>query len=127
MTRRPCTATTTQGRACRAFAPDGGDLCRVHDPSRAAEVQAARSKGGKLCALQGRRRRLDSPSAIVAFLSNLVYDVAEGRQDADTAKTLSYTLSVQLKAIDLSRQADVEQALSEVKALVAEARMRGRA
>jgi hypothetical protein len=118
-----CRATTERGEPCRAFALPSG-WCWSHDPSRADEVRAARSKGGKLCALQGRRRRLDSPSAVVAFLSNLVYDVAEGRQDAEIAKTLAYALNVQLKAIDLSRQSDVEAMLAEVRALTEQARRR---
>jgi hypothetical protein len=128
MSRPTCDGTTKAGTRCASFVAVGRQWCFPHDPANAERMKQARaegaSKGGKVRAIQGRRRRLDSPSAVVAFLSNLVYDVAEGRQDADTAKTLSYALSVQLKAIDLSRQIDVEQALQEVRALVAEARRR---
>jgi hypothetical protein len=109
----------------------GESWCWAHHPDRQEIAAAARSNGAvkanKLRSLEGRRRKLDTPRAVVAFLSNLVYDVAEGRRDVEVAKVIAYTVNVQLKAIDSSRQSDVEQALQEVKALVAEARMRGRA
>jgi hypothetical protein len=126
----PCQARRKDDQPCRARVLPGEGWCWAHHPDRQEIAAAARSNGAvkanKLRSLEGRRRKLDSARAVVAFLSNLVYAVAEGRQDAEIAKTLAYALNVQLKAIDLSRQSDVEQALQEVKALVAEARMRGR-
>jgi hypothetical protein len=117
MIRRPCTATTTQGRACRAFAPDGGDLCRVHDPSRAEEVQAARSKGGKLCALRGRRLKLESPSTLAKFLSTLAQDCLTGTVEPDVTRAVVYTCATLRQVVETSelekRLASLEQRLAE--------------
>jgi hypothetical protein len=116
-----CRAVTKRGARCRAFALASG-LCWNHDPARADEVRAARSKGGTLCALQGRRRRLDSPAAVVAFLSSLVHDVADGALDGEPAKVLVYALSVQLKAIELAEQSAGRRLVAEVEQLARQAR-----
>lgn len=121
MTRQACGAALERGGTCRAFALPSG-RCWNHAPERAAERHVARAKGGKLKALQGRRKRLDSPSAVVAFLSGLVHDLVDGQRDADTVRTVAYSLSVQLKALELARQVDVEQALAEVERLTRQAR-----
>jgi len=96
----------------------------------ASMVASARQRGGtaaaKLRMLQGRRLRLDSPSALVKFTGGLLQDALAGTVDIDTARTIGYLVSVQLKAIEQARAADVDQALAEVRTLVAEARMRGR-
>jgi hypothetical protein len=117
MIRRPCTASTKQGRACRAFAPDGGDLCRVHDPARADQVQAARSKGGKLCALKGRRLKLESPSTLARFLSALAQDCLSGTVEPDVTRAVVYTCATLRQVVETSelekRLASLEQRLAE--------------
>jgi hypothetical protein len=123
MDRPPCGADLASGGRCRGFALPGG-RCWNHAPDRAEERRAARSKGGKLRAIEGRRRRLDSPKALAAFLSGLVYDLVDGRMDADLFKAAAYGISVQAKVIELVRSADVEQALQEVRALTEQARRR---
>lgn len=117
MTRRPCTARTRQGRACRAFAPDGGDLCRVHDPARAVEVQAARSKGGKLCALKGRRLRLESPSTLARFLSALAQDCLTGTVEPDVTRAVVYTCATLRQVVE---SAELERRLEALEARLAQ-------
>lgn len=113
--QRQCTATTQQGAACQAFALPDRDVCAVHDPERAAAVQAARAKGGRVTSLLKRRRRLDSPSALARFNANVVHQVMEGELAVDVARTVVSALSLQralLEASDLeSRLAAVEEAL----------------
>lgn len=46
-TKRRCAAMTKTGTQCQVDALPGGELCWHHDPSKAAERAAARSKGGK--------------------------------------------------------------------------------
>src|SRR5439155_2213425 len=120
-TGRPrCTATTRRGTPCEAFAPAGRVFCRVHDPDRAAEVRAACARGGakasKLRALEGRRRKLDTPAALVGFVSGVIYDVVEHRVEVDVARTALYGCSIQrqlLEATDLAaRLAAVEAQLA---------------
>lgn len=42
-----CAALTRSGVRCRAWALRGSDFCFAHDPDRAADRHAARSKGGR--------------------------------------------------------------------------------
>ena len=79
----------------------------------------------QLRAIEGRRWKLDSPRALAAFLSGLIHDTLEGKVDADLARTVGYLAAVQTKVIEQAGQSDVEQALAEVRQLVAEARRRG--
>jgi hypothetical protein len=106
----------------------GRDVCIMHAPDMAEKIAAARMKGGaaaaKLRVLQGKRLRLDSPAALVKFTGNLLQDALAGTVDPDTARTVLYGVSVQLKAVELSQRSDVEQALAEVRRLVDEARRR---
>jgi hypothetical protein len=121
MPEAPCRARTRLGEPCRAFSLASG-YCRTHDPARAEDRRASCSKGGKLRALQGRRRRLDSPPAVVAFLSGLVHDVAEGKLDGEIARTLVYALGVQLRAIELAEQSAGRRLVAEVEQLARQAR-----
>jgi hypothetical protein len=127
--RAICAARTQRGEPCGAFVPIGATYCRMHDPERADEVQAARLRGVRqanhLRAIEGRRRKLDNPRALSGFLSVLIHDALEGKVEADLARTIGYLVMVQTKVIEQARSADVESALSEVRALVAEARRRG--
>ncbi len=128
MNQPTCGASTKVGGRCRSFVPPGRAACVSHDPSMADAVAAARRRGGtaaaKLRLLQGRRLRLDTPAALVRFTGGLLQDALAGTVDVDAARTIGYLVSVQLKAIEQARASDVEQMLTEVKQLVAEARRR---
>jgi hypothetical protein len=112
--KQPCRATDRQGRPCRSFALPSG-LCWHHDPERAAERRAACVKGGKLKALQGRRRKLTTPAAVVDFLSGLAHDLAEGRKDPELVRAVAYVLSVQLKAVELAERSEARDLVAEVR------------
>ena len=123
-----CRSKTKAGASCRAMVLPGRDVCIAHAPDMAEKIAAARMRGGtaaaKLRLLQGKRLRLDSPAALVKFTGGLLQDALAGTVDIDTARTIGYLVSVQLKAIEQARQSDVETMLAEVKALTAEARRR---
>jgi hypothetical protein len=125
--KRPCQATASHGAACRAWAPDGSDYCRVHDPSKAEEVQAGRIRGakkaGQLRMLRGRRPRLDRPGAMTKFLATLMLDTLEGRVEADIARSVGYLANVQRAYIE---QADLERRLEALEQQVAAAEPHGR-
>jgi len=91
-------------------------------------VAAARRRGGtaaaRLRVLEGKRLRLDSPAALVRFTGGLLQDALAGTVDVDTARTIGYLVSAQLKAIEQARASDVEQMLPEVRQLVTEAKRR---
>lgn len=42
-----CVETRKDGQPCHAYACAGSDYCFVHDPAKAAERKAARTKGGR--------------------------------------------------------------------------------
>jgi hypothetical protein len=117
MDKPPCQATASHGGRCRAWAPGGADFCRVHDPSKAAEVQAARIRGaekaGRLRLLRGKRRRLEDAGRLAVFLSDLVEDVLAGRVNADVARCAIYGASVLRQVIETS---ELERRLAALEA-----------
>ena len=122
MSRPTCGATRKDGAACRAPALPDSALCWSHDPRQVEIAARARAegatKGGKLRALHGRRRRLDSHAALAAFLTGIIYDVAEGRQDPDVARTIIYGCSVMRQLAEHG----LERRLAEVERLLAQRR-----
>ena len=122
MSRPVCRATRKDGAACQAPALPDSALCWSHDPRQAEVAARARadgaSKGGKLRALRGRRRKLDSHAGLAAFLTGVIYDLAEGRQDPDTARVVIYGCSVMRQLAEHS----LERRLAEVERLLAQRR-----
>jgi hypothetical protein len=110
--QQPCTARTKRGEPCRAFALPRRPTCAVHDPQRAAAVQAARSRGGQVRALQRRRRKLDTPRALVQFTGMLIHDVLDGSRDIDVVRCALYGLSLQRQLLEAS---DLEQRLAALE------------
>jgi hypothetical protein len=117
MTQPACVATTQRGTPCQGIVPGGRTLCLVHDPELADKVQAARRRGGtvsmQLKLLQGRRRRLDSPKKLLAFVSDLALDTLSGSIEPDVSRATAYAVSLQIKLIE---QADLEQRLAALEA-----------
>jgi hypothetical protein len=128
MARPICRALRKDGSPCRGPSLPGSDRCWVHDPEHAELAAEARARGAvkaaKLRSIESRRKRLDSPRALSAFLSGLLHDLADGKADADLARTIAYVVSVQTRVIEQARQSDVEAMLAEVRQLTAEARRR---
>ena len=121
MDRPTCEGVTKAGGRCRSFALPGSSSCFMHgDPAAAA---AARSRGattaGKLRALRGKRRRLDSHAGLAAFLTGIIYDVAEGRLDPDVARVIIYGCSVMRQLAEHA----LEHRLAEVERLLAQRRL----
>jgi hypothetical protein len=121
--KQPCTATAQHGGLCRAFAPAGRRSCRVHDPERRDEVQAARSKGatnaGKARTMQGRRRRLTTPAALLSFLDTLIWDAIEGKYDPKLVNAITAAVNVQRALIESS---ELEQRLAALEAAAGQTR-----
>jgi hypothetical protein len=117
VSKEPCQGRTTAGAPCRAFAPSGGALSRVHDPERQAEVQAARSRGAANAAkarrLQGRRRKLTTPAALLSFVDTLIWDAIDGKYDPRLVNAIVGAVNVQRALIEVS---DLEQRLAALEA-----------
>ena len=122
MSRPTCTARRKDGAPCRAPALPDSPLCWSHDPRQAEVAAQARaagaSKGAKVKALHGRRRRLDTHAALASFLTGVIYDLAEGRQDPDVARVVIYGCSVMRQLAEHS----LERRLAEVERLLAQRR-----
>lgn len=122
MSRPTCTATCKDGSACRAPALPDSALCWSHDPRQAEVAREARaagaSKGAKVKALNGRRRRLDGHGGLAQFITALVYDVVEGRQDPDVARVALYGCSILRQLAEHG----LEKRLAEVERLLAQRR-----
>jgi len=128
MSKPACEALSKAGEPCRAFALPGARNCWTHSPDHVEARQRACSAGGRkatqLRAIEGKRRKLDTPRALAGFMSTLVHDALEGKVDADLARTIGYLVAVQTKVVEQARQSDVERMLAEVRALTADARRR---
>jgi hypothetical protein len=72
--------------------------------------------------LHGQRSRLDRHEALALFVSNLVHDVVERRQDPDIARAALYGCSIlrQLAEHSLERRlAEVERLLATIRGRLA--------
>jgi hypothetical protein len=82
-------------------------------------MQAARRRGGQrtgqLRLLRGKRRRLDSPSALVRFTADVIQDVLAGQVEADVARVCLYGVSIQRQLLEVS---DLERRLTDVEAML---------
>ncbi len=112
MTRPTCGAELERGGTCRAFALDSG-RCWNHDPARAGERHAAQSKGGKLRALQGRRRKLTTPAALMAFVDTLIWNAIDGKYDPRLVNAVVGAVNVQRALIEVG---DLEARLAALEA-----------
>lgn len=123
MKRPVCQDKRKDGAPCRAPALPDSALCWVHDPRQAEAGQQARAagaaKGGKVRALNGQRRKIDTHAGLAVFLSGVIHDVAEGKMDTDTGRAVMYGCSVMrhLAEHELERRmADVERKLATATA-----------
>jgi hypothetical protein len=76
-------------------------------------MKAARSKGGKMTAINGRRRKLDSIEALVKFNEMLIDDVLSGKMGSDLARALVMLLQLQARMLVDSLQEARIAALEE--------------
>lgn len=115
-----CPAGTKRGEPCRAPLLPTGRYCAFHDPALAGQRAEARSRGAvasnKLRAIKGRRAQLDSATALVKFLSELVHDAVDGTTPPDVARVVFYGVSVLRQAIETG---DLERRVAELETAAA--------
>jgi hypothetical protein len=118
--RPRCEEQTKRGTRCGAFALPGKRRCWLHDPDRQGEVREARSKGAvtrnKLVALEGRRRRLETPAELVRFLAGLAQDCIAGELTPDVVRATAYTVSIMrhvMEASDIARRVEQLEATEQ--------------
>jgi hypothetical protein len=123
MSQPVCTATTKAGSACRSFALPDRATCLMHTDELRGQVEAARRRGGtvamKLRVLQGKRQKLDTPRALVKFVSDVMQDTLAGTVEPDVARAALYAVSIQRVLIEAS---GTEARLAAVERLLAQRR-----
>ena len=121
MSQPVCTATTKGGSACRSFALPERSTCLMHTDELRGQVAAARRRGGtvamKLRVLQGKRQKLDTPKALVKFVSDVMQDTLAGTIEPDVARAALYAVSIQRQLLESStleqRLASLEERLGD--------------
>jgi hypothetical protein len=117
VSRPACSGTCKDGRACRAPALSDSGLCWAHDPRHAEQAVKARaegaSRGGKIRALQGRRRRLTTPAALIEFVNSLIWDAIDGKHEPKLVNAVVGAVNAQRALLE---QADLEQRLAALEA-----------
>jgi hypothetical protein len=120
-----CQAISRRGVRCQAYSLPGEQWCFTHHPDRQDAVAEARSKGGRIKALQGRRLKLETSRSLARFTATVLQDARDGLIDPDTARAVLYGISIQAQAIQAAEQREMQQLSAEVRSLVEEARRRG--
>jgi hypothetical protein len=91
----------------------------MHAPDLADKVEAARRRGGTMAAkvrvLQGKRQKLDSPRALVRFVSDLLQDTLAGTVDPKVANAVINGVNAQRALLEAGeiegRLADLERVM----------------
>lgn len=123
--RPPCTAQARTGAQCRAWALPGRSTCQTHSPDRADAVRAARVKGQQMQVLNGHRRRLDSPDALIGFLSGLAYDCRDGKVLTDVVARCTYAIATLAKVLEMQQNLELAERVSALEARVGAQPVRG--
>lgn len=120
-----CKATRRDGQPCGAQAQAGREWCYFHDPEKAEEVRAAKSKGGSkvttLTVVKPWRGQPDevtvlkSPTTIdiVSLLADTIDEVKAGKIDPRVANAVGYLSGVMLKALEFDAFEERLAALEE--------------
>ncbi len=114
-----CTASTQDGRPCRAYALVGSSFCFWHDPGSAPARDVARRLGG------GHRSSSSSPSlfagldlkkpnGLLSLTEALIQQTCTLPNSANRARVLGYLMLAQRRLIDLDLLAGRVDALERV-------------
>ena len=115
-----CKHMREDGTRCRANTIAGSEFCFFHDPSKAAEREAAQRAGGsvgKTAVLSPETPdvRLASVTDVVVLLGHAINQVRRGEIDPKVANAVGYLIATLLRALE---QGDIEKRLAELEAIV---------
>lgn len=107
---RPCKAKNKRGEPCGSYAVTGGNFCMNHDPARAAQMAAARAKGGRArhgrsiaaTAAPGETVRLQSVGDVLCLIERAVNDALAMENSLSRSRTLGTLALAALKAFEVS-------------------------
>jgi hypothetical protein len=109
-----CAGVRKDGQACQGPVLDGGRWCFAHDPTRAAERQAARTKGGHNRGAVVRLRRLCPPRLVPIFdqLAAALQEVHDGTLSPPQATAMA---SLARAMCALLQAGELEERLRELE------------
>lgn len=119
-----CTATTADGKRCRAPALQGRPFCFAHDPDRAAERADARQRGGynrrtpKALGPDGYPTRLRCVGDVQGLLEAALADTVQQENSGSRTQALVRLALGALKVLELG---DLEERLAVLEARLEEA------
>lgn len=101
---RTCSATTSKGKQCRAYAVAGSDYCFTHSPAHARVRAAARRRGGKnrphpSNTIPFPETGVTTARGLAAFVAQLIQDTWQLKPSLTRARTLAYLVKVQNEMI----------------------------
>ena len=114
--KTPCSATTADGSPCPNAALAGGQYCYAHEPSKAAERDAARNRGGAARAAQLSGAvvpTLTTAEAVRDYLARVARDTEAQLIPPKTATALASLARVQLEAIARASREAADRADAE--------------
>jgi len=106
-TKKLCKANTPDGSKCEAAALMDSEFCFFHDPSKAAERQAAQSLGGHA----NRMKTLDpgipdvkieNAGDLLALLYETINQVRKGLIDPRAANAVGHLANIAMRAVELN-------------------------
>jgi hypothetical protein len=112
-----CAGTRKDGQPCQGPVLDSGAYCFTHDPTRAAERQAARQKGGHHRGAITRLRGLVPPRLLPIFdlLETALGEVHDGRLAPAQAAAMAALARAMVAVLQAG---EVEQRLRELEGRV---------
>ena len=114
---RQCLGRNRTGDPCSAYVPEGESWCRWHDPSRAAEREEWRKRGGSNRSSRARARR-QLASAVMAieeidaFLCASLVKVAGGRMEPSVGSAVA---TIAKTIVGIRTAGELEKRLEELE------------
>jgi len=119
-----CRATRRDGAACQAVAVLPSGWCAMHDPSRQAEMQAARAEGGRQRSRIARVERL-VPGTLRPVLALLLDVLADARDGTIAPAQANAVAAVAGAIVKVYSSATVEERIADLEEQIATLTRRG--
>jgi hypothetical protein len=119
-----CAYVHASGRACGGFAIAGSPFCFAHAPEQAAKRTEARRRGGRAgrdATVPDSDLSVRSLGDVLALVELTINDVRTGRIDVRIANAIGVLANVAARTI---QQADIEQRLAALEAVLEPERVR---
>ncbi len=119
-TKKLCKANTPDGSKCEVAALTDSEFCFFHDPSKAAERQAAQSHGGHANRMKPLDPgipdvKIENGGDMLALLSETITQVRTGVIDPRVANAVGYLANIAMRAVELN---DLDARIRRIESVV---------